>query len=261
MSAKRGRQGDDRGQDVQAQLRPAVGILVEAQTQRRRHEHDAVRPMRRAGAEVRRGSTGDGGLERDDDGAGETRRRDELEVAAPGVVAVGHPGGDEGVQPTEQVGDLQADEQRRPRDPRDEHDEGLRRPEEPDGADRARRRGAERRARPSGSPRGDPQEAGGEPRAGEHEQQPPGQVAEVDAQAEHVVHRPPEDRVGRGEQDREDHGEGHRQEQAAHERDHARGGTRSLRAGRARRSADADAPAGAARRACPSSRSPMPPAG
>ena len=109
---QRHREGRDRHQDVQAELRPAVGILVEAEPERGRHEHDRGQPDQcEERREIRPGPTGDRGLEGDDDAARQAGRRDELEESAPGVVAVGHAGCDERALATEQVGDLEDDEQ------------------------------------------------------------------------------------------------------------------------------------------------------
>ena len=68
MTARRHRERRDRHQDVQPQLGPAVGILVEAQPERGGHEHDRGQPdEREERREVRPAPPRDGRLEGDDD--------------------------------------------------------------------------------------------------------------------------------------------------------------------------------------------------
>ena len=103
----------DRDRDVQAQLGPAVGILVEREPQHGGREDDHRQgDQRERRDKVDRRPATDLVLEEDEDAAGEGGGRDELEVAAPGVVAVRHPGGRERVQAPEQVRELETDEQR-----------------------------------------------------------------------------------------------------------------------------------------------------
>ena len=110
------REGDDRGEDVEPELGPAVGVLVEAQPERCRDEDDrGQREEAEQRREVRPAPASDGRLQDDRDGARETGRGNEFEEAASRVVAVGHPGGDERVLAAEQVGDLEPDEEARPR--------------------------------------------------------------------------------------------------------------------------------------------------
>ena len=111
---RRGHRGD-RDCDVQAQLRPAVRVLIEPQS---RSTADAsTTSVRRRARSPARGTAAAGAMtwysRNDEDAAGECGRRDELEVAASRVVAVGHAGGGERVQPSEQVRELEADERAR----------------------------------------------------------------------------------------------------------------------------------------------------
>ena len=78
----------DRHGHVQPQLRPAVRVLVEPQAQRRTGQHDDGQADQRDGQRRRtpRGRADDGISRADEEAAGQAGGRDELEVAAPGVV-------------------------------------------------------------------------------------------------------------------------------------------------------------------------------
>jgi len=99
--------------DVEAELGPAVGVLVQLEAQSRRGEDDESQ----AGQGDRRGeigarAAGDHGLETGDQAPRQEGDRDQLEEAAPCVLAVGHARRGEGVAPTEQVRELEAHEDR-----------------------------------------------------------------------------------------------------------------------------------------------------
>ena len=169
------RERDDRGQDVQPELGPAVGILVEAQPERRRHEDDrGQREEAEQRREVRPAPPRDRRLEDDRHRARQAGRGDQLEEATSGVVAVGHPGGDERVLAAEQVRDLEPDEEPDHGIDDDQDDQRLGGAEPPGGHDDpGPRRGPERRARDLRDPDGrHREEPGREPRAGEDERGP-----------------------------------------------------------------------------------------
>ena len=86
----------------------------------------------------------------------------------------------------------------------------------------------------------DGQQAAGQPRDRQHEDDPTRQVAEIDAEVQHVLETAVEDRIGRGEQDREDQHERDRQDEpASHgpEPGRSAAGDRPSAAGRPARSA------------------------
>ena len=218
---QRHREGRDRHQDVQAELRPAVGILVEAEPERGGHEHDRGQPdERKERREIRPGPSLDGRLEGDDDPARQAGRRDELEEASPRVVAVGHAGRHERALATEQVGDLEHDEQADDQVHDRQDDDRLHRPE-PGRVDRQRRPGGRTQRRAlerRDARRRDHQEARRQPRAREREHRATSERAEIELPAQQVVQPAPEDRVGRGEEHREDERQRQADEQAADER-------------------------------------------
>ena len=103
------REPADRRVDVEPQLRPAVGVLVQAEAERSGAEDDeGERGQADGGCDERPGPLGDDRVEADDEPAGQARHRDQLEEAAPSVVGIGDPARRERVEATEQVGDLEA---------------------------------------------------------------------------------------------------------------------------------------------------------
>ena len=220
------REGTDRDEDVQPKLGPAVGVLVEPEPDRGGDEDDPGQAQQREHPDqIRAAPPDDTGLEGDDDCPGEASRGDELEEATPGVVAIGQPGGDQRVEPAEQVGDLEPDEE--PDDQVDdrEHDQCLGGADDP-GRDcgtgpcgRAERRPLDLRD----PDRRDRQQSGRQPGARECEQEPPRQSPEIDLHAEQVLDASPEDRVRRGEQEDEDQGDRECQHDAANDRQHLLG--------------------------------------
>ncbi len=120
-----GHRGDG-DRHVESQLGPAVGVLVELESERgTREDEDGHRDEHDARDHVPPASPCDRAFQPDDDPARESSGGDQLEVAAPGVVAVRHPGGRHGVESTEQVGDLESDEEADHEIDPDEHDERL----------------------------------------------------------------------------------------------------------------------------------------
>ena len=106
------RHQDDHGEDVEAQLRPAVGLLVEAQAERRGGDHDSghddqadCQPEERAGPIVGQA------LGPDHQPARKEGHRRELEEAASRVLGIADAGRLEGVEAAEQIGALKADEE------------------------------------------------------------------------------------------------------------------------------------------------------
>ncbi|OGO53409.1 MAG: hypothetical protein A2V84_05820 [Chloroflexi bacterium RBG_16_70_13] len=128
---ERGRQdaGDgqpgDRSPDVEPQLRPAVGLEIEAQPDRGRDEDEPRQPEQRKGADHERSGPLGEHVAHHQEAAGETDDRDELEVALTGIRAVRLARGGEGVAGPEQVGNLEHDEDGEEQVDRGEHDHGL----------------------------------------------------------------------------------------------------------------------------------------
>ena len=140
----------DRREDVEPELGPPVRRLIEAQSERcRDQDHCGQRDERDERREIRPRATLDHRLQDDDDRRGETRRRDEFEEAASRVLRVRHPSRVERIEPTEQVGHLQAHE-----GPDDEvdHDEDDERLGQAERAGRGERAAARRRARARHAP-------------------------------------------------------------------------------------------------------------
>ncbi len=221
MTASAAAKRSDRDEDVQPKLGPAVGVLVEPESDRGRDEDDPGQSQQREHAgQVGAASSDDAGLEGDDDGPGETGRGNQLEEAAPRVVAVGHPGGDQRIEAAEQVGDLEADEE--PHDQVDdrEHDQRLGRPDDPGGdGDTGPCGRAERRALDLRDPdRRDRQQPGRQPGTCEREDDPARERAQVELEAEHVRDPSPEDRICRCEQEDQDQRDRECEHHAANDR-------------------------------------------
>ena len=195
-------QGDDHdgqqqhgGHHVEAQLRPAVRLLVQAQPQRGGGQND---PGQRGEGHGRRNgrprSVRRQPIRNDDQAASHHRDRHQLEEAAARVGRVRQPGSTHRVEPAKQVCRLERNEYAKQQVHGDHDDHDLGGPETPaHGLAPLAGLGSWRRG-------GERQCSGGQPGEGDGKRDPPAEIAEIELEAEHVVDDPAEDGVRRCEE-------------------------------------------------------------
>ena len=216
-------QQDDRGEHVEPQLGPSVGLLVEAQSQCRRDEHRAGEERQAdGGSHERLAALALQTLGGNDQTAGQDRHGHELQESTSRIVGVRHARRLERVQPTEQIGALERDEQEEYGVHGKQHGDDFGRADPPAAGVGAGYhcwgRGC-RKCQPAG---GQPGKHGGECDA-------PAGVAEVELNAEQIVHEAGEDRIGRGEERDEDQHDRDGDRQATEDRERGSGTTADAR--------------------------------
>ncbi len=210
-----GGQPQDRHRDVEAELGPAVGLLVETQAERRRAEDHRREHQQRRRADEEPPRPPNDAVGNQQQQPGKRDDGDELEVALAGVVAVRHADRRQRVRTAEQVDDLHDGEQREEAIHGEEHGEQLCRPAPRGGSggDRVdppvgrlgagveghRRRESDRSTNPGGHAAGDRECAAGqgdratdEPCRPQAEHASADRIVELDGLVEELVEAVPE---------------------------------------------------------------------